>query len=622
VEVPVTRTLWIYLLLSAAILAVYAQVYRFEFVNFDDPEYVGGNNHVRAGLTLAGAVWAFTSTAAANWFPLTWISHMAAFQLFGMNPGCHHLLNVIIHLGASLLLFAALHRITAAIWRSAFVAFLFALHPLHVESVAWIAERKDVLCAFFWFLTLWCYVRYAEQPSRRRYALVLLAFCGGLMSKSMIVTLPFVLLLLDCWPLRRQRNAALLWEKLPLAALSIALSVLTFVSQRQGNAVRSLESLPFTERVANAVWTYFLYVWRTIWPAGLAVYYPYSHHRPAWQVGTAALLLAGFTWWILRRWRMQPYLTTGWLWYLGTLAPVIGLVQVGGQSSADRYTYVPSVGLAIMLSWGAAHLLKRRRPVLVVAAGTIAVIWVALTWVQIGYWSNSGTLFQHAVDVTQGNFVAQNNLANYYLTAQRLPDARGPVMEALRLNSNYPEAHINLATILRLNGQSAESEREYQTALRLQPANPDGHAGYGALLVREGRWRDAIREFSEVIQLRPESAEGHYNLGRVLGTLGQADQALAEFAKAVQLRPDYADAHHSLGLLLAGRGRMDEAVSEFGAEARLRPSDVSVHNNLAMMLAGAGHVDAAIAEYRRVLRLKPDDPVARRGLEALESRRK
>ena len=283
------------MLLILATCAVYGQVSHFNFVNFDDPEYVSGNNHVRAGLTMEGLVWAVTSTQAANWFPLTWLSHMAAYQVFGLTAGGHHLVNVLFHVLASVLLLAAFQQMTGAFWRSALVAFLFALHPLHVESVAWVAERKDVLCAFFWFLTLWCYARYAAQPSRIRYGLVILAFCGGLMSKSMIVTLPFVLLLLDYWPLRRPRRLALLWEKLPLFALAGGVSALTYLSQQKGNAVRSLSTLPLSERIANALSTYLVYIVRMLWPARLAVYYPYRHDLPAWHVAAAGVVLAAIT---------------------------------------------------------------------------------------------------------------------------------------------------------------------------------------------------------------------------------------------------------------------------------------------------------------------------------------
>jgi Tfp pilus assembly protein PilF len=611
----------VYLLLVLAIFAVYGQVSHFAFVNFDDPEYVSGNNHVRAGLTWEGLAWALTSTQAANWFPLTWLSHMASYQMFGLNAGGHHLINVLFHALASVLLLAALQRMTGAFWRSAAVAFVFALHPLHVESVAWVAERKDVLCAFFWFLTLWLYARYARQPSMVRYALVILAFCGGLMSKSMIVTLPFVLLLLDVWPLRRAMRLALLREKLPLFVLAAGVSALTYISQQQGNAVRSLGSLPLDARIANAISTYLVYIARMLWPAKLAVYYPYPHNLPAWRVVAAGIVLAAITALVVRWARPYPYLAVGWFWYIGTLVPVIGLVQVGGQPSADRYTYLPTVGLTIMLIWGAANFLERRSRVQRGLAAAACIACLVLTWRQAGYWANSGTLFQHAVDVTTGNYIADNNLAQYYLTQMRNDDARGPVMEALRLNPNYPEAHVNLATILRRTGQMDESEREYRVAIGLQPLNVDAHSGYGALLLSEGRAQDALHEFEQVVQLRPEYAEGHYDLGRVLAAMGQGDQAMAQFSEAIRLQPEHTEAHHSLGVALVARGRMSEAISEFRAEARLKPQDAGVRNTLGMLLASMGRIDEAIAQYTEALRIKPGFDAARRGLEAAKSRR-
>jgi protein O-mannosyl-transferase len=614
----------VYAALLLAICAVYFQVSHFAFVNFDDPEYISGNNHIRAGLTWAGIKWAFTSTTAANWFPLTWISNMVVCQIFGIESGWHHLVNVLLHALASLLLLAALRRMTGALWPSAFVAFVFALHPLHVESVAWVAERKDVLCAFFWCLTMWCYARYVERPSKLGYAWVVLAFCGGLMSKSMIVTLPLVLLLLDFWPLRRPWRRSLLWEKVPLLALAGVVSMLTLVSQQKGHAVRSLTTLAFSLRLENAAWTYLAYVGRMFWPARLAVYYPYSHQFSAVQILSAAIVLGGISILAVRWFRPYPYLTVGWFWYVGTLVPVIGLVQVGGQSSADRYTYLPTIGLTIVLAWAAVDLVKlypQSRKVMLGAAGLAVGICAVLTAIQTSYWANSGLLFQHATQVTTDNFIADNNLADYYLTEMRTEDARAPVLEALRLNPYYPEAHVNLATILRRTGQMGESERQYQEALQLQSINAGAHSGYGALLLQEGRTFQAAGEFAKVVELQPEDAEGRYNLGRVLVASGRFDQGVAQLNEAIRLRPDYADAYHSIGVALAGRGRLNEAIEQFREEARLRPRDAGVHSNLGMLLAGMGRLDEAIVEYSEALRLQPNSDAARRGLEAAKAKK-
>ncbi|MEI9972326.1 MAG: tetratricopeptide repeat protein [Ignavibacteriota bacterium] len=395
------------------------------------------------------------------------------------------------------------------------------------------------------------------------------------MSKSMIVTLPLVLLLLDFWPLRRPWRRTLLWEKAPLLALAGGVGILTLVSQQRGHAVRSLTSLPIGERLANAAWTYVAYIGRMIWPTRLAAYYPYSHGLPAWQLLLAAAVLAGLTMLAIRGFRSSPYLAVGWFWYLGTLVPVIGLVQVGGQSSADRYTYLPTIGLTIMLAWGGVDFVKRyphaRKAVIAAAAASVCVCG-ALAAIQVSYWANSGTLFRHAVEVTAGNYIAENNLADYYLTAMRTEEARGPVLEALRMNPYYPEAHVNLATILRRTGQMAESEREYQEAIELQPLDPGAHSGYGALLLQQGRAGQAAGEFAQVVELRPEDAEARYNLGRVLFTVGRFEQGVAQLNEAIRLRPDYADAYHSLAVALAARGRLDEAIAEFQAEAHLNPT--------------------------------------------------
>jgi tetratricopeptide (TPR) repeat protein len=614
----------VYLLLLIATLAVYSQVRHFDFLNFDDPEYIGENNHVRAGLTWSGVVWALTSYEAANWFPLTWVSHMAAYQLFGMRSGWHHLINVLLHALGSLLLLAALKRMTGALWRSALVAFLFAVHPLHVESVAWIAERKDVLCAFFWFLTLWCYARYAQQPGVGRYLPVLLGFGCGLMAKPMIVTLPFVLLLLDLWPLRRAHRLAILWEKLPLFALAAGVSVATYVAQQQGHAVRLLSSLPAGLRIANALVTYVAYIGRMFWPTKLAVYYPYSHNLPVWRTVAAGVALAGVTALALRWFRRYPYLAVGWFWYLGTLVPVIGFVQVGGQSSADRYTYVPMVGIAIMLSWGAADFLKRyprARTVAAVSAVAACSACLALTSLQLSYWANSGLLFQHAIEVTTDNHIAHNNLAAYYLTQMRDEEAWGQVIEALRIRPNYAEAHVNLATILRRLGKADESEREYRVALSLQPDNVEAHSGYGALLLGQGRTNEALREFQEVVELRPEYANGRYDLGRMFATMGRMNEAMAQFSEAIRLRPGHAEAHHSLGMALMSRGRLNEALAQLSAEAQLKPADASVHNNLGMLLASVGRLDEAIAQFSEALHIQPDFDAARRSLQTTLARR-
>jgi len=616
--------LYICLLLLVSTLAVYSQVVHFGFLNYDDPDYVVENSHVRNGFTWDGLAWAFTSFHGANWLPLTWLSHMADCQWFGMRSGWHHWTNVLLHAAATLLLFAALKSLTGARWPSAFVAFLFALHPLHVESVAWIAERKDVLCALFWFLALWCYARYARQPGVLRYLLVLVAFCLGLMAKPMIVTLPFTLLLVDFWPLGRLNRLAVLWEKVPFFVLAAGASLVTFFAQEQGRAVRSLVAMPLSLRLENAVVTYATYILRMLWPAKLAVFYPYRFQLPGWQGAMAALALLGITLLVVLCARSHPYLAVGWFWYLGTLVPVIGIVQVGAQSSADRYTYVPMVGLAIMLGWGAAalfHRSPRARRAIVVSGAAACSACLVLTWFQLPYWADSGSLFEHAVAVTRDNHIAHNNLANYYLVHLRNQEALGHIYEALRIKPSYPEAHINLALVLRRFGKFDESEREYRRALDLQPASAEAHSGYGALLVAQGRTNEALREFSTVVDLQPEYADGHYNLGRVLAALGRTDQAMAQYYETVRLRPDHADARHSLGVVLLTRGRLDEALAQFRAEAQSKPDDAGLHYTIGTLSASAGRFDEAITQFSAALRIKPDFDGARKSLEMARAQR-
>jgi tetratricopeptide (TPR) repeat protein len=620
---PWAPDLWVCLLLLAATLAVYSQVRHFDFVNFDDADYVAKNSHVRAGVTAGGLAWAFTSFDAANWFPMTWLSLMASCEVFGADSGWHHLTNVVLHALAAVLLFAALKRMTGARWPSAFVAFLFALHPLHVESVAWVAERKDVLSALFWFLTLWCYARYVERPGMGRYLAVVAAFCLGLMAKPMIVTLPFVLLLLDVWPLRRATRpafpgTALLREKLPLFALAAGASVVTFLAQRHGGAVAPLAGIPLALRMENALVSYVAYIGDMLWPAGLAVLYPHPHALPGGQVAAAGLILAGISYLVVRQFPARPYLAVGWSWYLGTLVPVIGLVQVGSQARADRYTYVPMIGLSIMLAWGAAELTARRprfRKAVTAAAVAACAACVVATWWQIQYWASSETLFRRALAVTSGNFTMHNNLAGYYLDQRRYEEARVQASEALSINPNYLDAHDTLGSALSRLGRPGEAEVEYRRALQLDGDNVEAHSGLGAVLAVERRTTEALPELQLAVRLKPEYADGRYNLGKELAALGRDQEAAAEFAAAIRLQPDHVEAHHGLAMALAAQGKMNEAANEFAVEAQLRPGDADTEYNLGIALARAGRLDDAIAHFSAALRLRPDFEAARKNLE-------
>ena len=432
--------LLIYLALLLATFAVYAQVRDFDFVNYDDVDFIRDNLNVRQGLTAQGLEWALTSRDNGNWVPLTWVSHMLDFQFFGPDSGWHHLHNVLLHALAAVMLCIFLQRATGTRWRSALTAFLFALHPLHVQSVAWVAERKDVLSACFWFLTLWLYVRYAERPGTGRYLAVALGFCLGLMAKPMMVTLPFVLLLLDYWPLARlgQRGRKAIWEKLPLLGLAGAAAAIAYLAQKHAEAVNLI---PLEARLANATHSYTLYILQTFWPARLAVFYPYPRDFAFALLPLLAegVLLAVVTTGVIVLRRRAPYLLMGWGWFVVTLVPVIGLVQVGDQAHADRYMYIPMVGLLVMLIWGAAEILEklRAKTLAIPLAAAACLASAVVSWVQVGYWRNSETLFRHALAVTNDNKVANNNLGNYLMDSGRLSEALPYFETAVRIDPEF-----------------------------------------------------------------------------------------------------------------------------------------------------------------------------------------
>lgn len=609
-----TRRLTVYLSLLLAIAAIYAQVRHFDFVNYDDPDYVVENAHVRAGLTSSGVAWAFTSGDTANWIPLTWLSHMAVAQFFGLESGWHHLANLLLHVLSTLLLFAVLHRLTGALWRSALVAFFFGLHPLHVESVAWISERKDVLSGFFWMLTLWCYVRYTERPGPRRYALVLIAFCLGLLAKPMLVTLPVVLLLLDVWPLRRiglvPRDRSVIYrlftEKIPLLALSVAASFATFFVQRSGGAVLTFDTVPLTARLGNAFVSYCIYLLQMVWPVRLAVFYPYVE-LPLWQQAVAALAVFGVSALVIRQWR-RPYLAVGWFWYLGTLLPVIGLVQVGEQAHADRYTYLPLIGIFLMAVWGAEELLGSWRapawlgPAL---AAALCLASVAVTWTQLQYWKGSESLMDHAIRVTSRNYVARNNYGAALRSRGRIDEALVQFREAVAIRPRNLEAQNNVGEALMQQGHPGDAMPYFLEALRLKPDSPEAHANLGSALDKSGRSAEAVAHYRQAIQYRPAYAEAHVGLGATLAAMGQPDEGLRELFQGVRLKPEYADGQYGLGLVLAEMGRTAEAIEHFSEAVRLQPNDAAAHFNLGTALGAQGQIEAAAQEFRTALRLRP-----------------
>ena len=520
------------LLLTVMTLAVFLPVARHGYVNYDDSDYVTANRHVQSGLTWENVVWAFKSGHASNWHPLTWISHMLDAQLFGDKPGAQHLVNLGLHIADTLLLFLLLRRMTGALWRSFMVAALFAVHPLHVESVAWISERKDVLSAFFFLLTLGAYARYAEcrmqRPNAGRtprtscftfhvsrftpvpaagwYLVALLLFTLGLMSKPMLVTLPFVLLLLDFWPLGRFHPSSLtprpslpwrlLAEKAPFFLLAAASSVVTFIAQRKGGAVST--SLSFGARLANAVISYVRYIGKMLWPRDLSILYPHPGHWPAWEVAASLVILVAICVAVVLLSRRRPYLPMGWLWFCGTLVPVIGLVQVGIQSMADRYTYLPLIGLFIMLVWGIADSIPPqpwRGGAMAVGGGALLVACALLTEQQVQFWRDSAALFGHAVQVTKDNYLAYNNLG-FYLSGQ---------------------------------GKTAEAMENYRMSLKINPAYEDALNNLGYALAGQKKYLEAVPLYEAALRIRPDQAEVHNNLGNALSEIGKIDEAIQHY---------------------------------------------------------------------------------------------
>ena len=604
--------IWVCLFLTFITLAVYGRTINHDFVNYDDGGYVFKNPYVSGGLTPKAVIWAFTAIYESNWHPLTWWSHMLDYALFGMNPGLHHVTNLLFHILATLLLFLFLKRITGAFWQSGFVAALFALHPLQVESVAWVSERKNVLCAFFWMLTLWGYIRYVEKPTFRRYLSTLLFFILGLMAKPMVVTLPFVLLLLDYWPLgrfhqtgKRPISYPAVWEKIPFFLLSAASSAVTLVAQQRGGSIGSAAVYPFGERVANALLSYTKYIGKMVWPFELTVFYPFPPVMPGWQVAGAFLLLAAISFWVIKGARQRPYAVVGWLWYLGTLVPVIGLVQVGSQAMADRYTYLPLIGLFMIAAWGISEFSARRRIKkvwLTASAGVLLSLLITTTWRQVGYWENSVALFSRALAVTTDNPVAHNNLGYTLSTQGKFEKAITHYLEALRLYPDSAVAHYNLGNALGNLDKPSQAIYHYLEVLRLNPKHTGAHNNLGNVLAKQGKLNDAVKHYSAALKIDPENPKTYKNFGAVLVRLGRLGEAIPLFREALQIYPDYPDAHSDLGVALAVQGRMAEAIAHFRKALRLEPGHVNAAHALELALEREHEVElrpSAVSDLSR-----------------------
>lgn len=569
-------------------LAVFWQVNAFDFINYDDNQYVYKNPDIQDGLTLKSLLWAFTTSHASNWHPLTWISHIIDWQLLGAWAGGHHLTSVFLHIANSLLLYWVLQTMTGSIWRSGLVAFLFALHPLHVQSVVWVAERKDVLSAFFFMLSLWAYGVYVRRQKWAEYIWVVVFFILGLMSKPMVVTLPFVLLLLDFWPLKRihQNNSGfillrLIAEKIPLLILSAVSSNITFIIQNHSGTVKSLDRIPLIDRVTNILTSYLAYILKTIYPSKLSIYYPFPQEFPWWEIGLAVLAITLISITVLHLAHRSPHLIVGWLWFLGMLVPVIGLVQVGTQSMADRYTYLPLIGIFIMIAWTIPEPHGYRQKQFICAGIGIVLLSLSfITWMQIRYWKNTLTLFTHAMHVTSRNIVAHDILGGTLLLQGQTDEALFHFNEILKINPAHANSIYNLGVAMTNKGLTALAIEKFRQTLMLEPDHAQARNNLANALLQQGKINEAIRHFQVILQNQPNHVEANINMGTALARLGRIDEAIAHYETAIQNDPANPEAYNNMGVVLARKNRLGEAGACFRKALALRPGYESAANNL------------------------------------------
>ena len=623
-----SRALTLVLAIAIAVttIAVFFPMRSFQFVNYDDGDYVMSNREVQKGFSFDGVKWAFTTGHAANWHPVTWLSHMLDFQLFGNNPGYHHLTNLFFHTANAILLFLLIQKWTGATWRSAFIAAVFALHPVHVESVAWVSERKDVLSGFFWLLTMLCYTRYAQSRDKDQagwfdYSIAMAFFGLGLMSKPMLVTLPFVLLLIDLWPLRRLKldggwhemaESSLLLEKIPFFLMAAASSVMTFHVQREGGAVASMDSLSFIGRLENACVSYLRYAEKIFCPNDLAVLYPHPGSWPWWKISLSVLFILGTLAVAAWQFRCRPYLFVGFLWFFGTMIPVIGLVQVGIQSMADRYTYIPSIGFSLAMVWGIAEIVSRwpgGTKILAIVGIASIVACIPLTIRQLGFWHDSEKLFRRTISVTEKNYLAWNNLG-FSLPKDRVADAMECYRKSIEINPNYPDALNNLAHALAEQGKVLEALPLYERALVQQPKSADINNNYGNALAEIQQVDRAIQHYLIALASNKNHADAHNNLGIALAMRGQYEESIAHLQRAIELDPGKASAHSNLGNAYAVQHKLEEATVQYQEALRLKPDEAQVHNNLGNVLSEQKKYSEAIEHYELALQLNARNPEA------------
>ena len=579
------QKLIVYLALTVLTFTVFWQVNLYDFTNFDDPLYVTENSHIQSGISLTGIRWAFSTTYADSlWHPLIWLSLMLDNQLVGLNAGGYHITNLILHIFCTLLLFWLFNRMTGAIWRSAFIAVLFAVHPLHVESVAWIAERKDVVSAFFWMLTLCMYVYYTEKPVIKRYLPVVFCFILALMSKPIVVTLPVILILLDYWPLKRfefREGNFVLWqlkEKIPLFILSAVFSLITIYTQYNP----SIKHFPFSLRIANASVSFITYLEKTLWPRDLAVFYPYPAQLPLGQVLGATLLILVISALVIGAAKRLPYLFVGWLWYAITLLPVIGIVQSGEQAMANRYHYLPSIGIAVMLAWGIPLFFTHQnlRKIILFPAGVFFISILSLmTWQQCGHWQNSIKLWNYNLQVTKNNYLAHNNLGIALSDEGKNEEAMNHFIEAIRLKPDFFYAYNNKGSVYVKQGRYQSAIEDFKEAIRLKPDFADGYHNLGIIHIKLGLYQNALDYFSKAIRLRPDDSSYYSDRGIAYANLGQYRLAIDDYNLAIRLKPDYADAYNNRGGAYFKLGQYQSAVKDFNEAIRLKPDYADAYNN-------------------------------------------
>ena len=593
-------------------LIAYWQLPGHDFLRFDDNEFITKNIHVHEGITRESIAWAFSITDYAYWHPLTWLSHILAFQLFGLKASMHLLINLFLHIASTLLLFFVLRWMTGSLWKSAFVAALFALHPLNVESVAWASECKNVLSTFFWMLTMFTYARYAERPGFYRYLVTFFVFALGLMAKPMLVTLPFALLLLDYWPLCRFKLSQsdgmghgfsksipsvsrwsqvlrLALEKVPFLSLSAVCIYLSSLSGQHLGIVISTASVPMKLRSYNALVSYVSYIKKMVWPHNLAVYYPYPESIPFWKVAGAALFLVCVSILVFRALRSKPYLAVGWLWYIGTLVPAIGLIQAGlWPSIADRFAYVPLIGLFIVIAWGVPDLVARWRYKKIVLATTAIVLlltFTAATWFQNRYWANNIALFKHSLDVTNDNDVAHQKLGEALAAQGKTDEAVRHYYEALRIKPDLVAAHLNLGVALRTEGKINEAVEHFYMALRTKHDCAEAYYELGVTLEKQGNFDAAVRHYSEALRIKPEFVKGHNNLGIVLARQKKDKEAIFHLYEALRIDSDYADAYYNLGIIYANQRNIEKAILHYKKALHFNPNMAQALYNLSWILA-------------------------------------